>query len=173
MGHSGVADTDSVNRLKQLLSHADVRVRVAAAIALWRLTSDTDVTIPILRAALTEEDNALPLGFVYPSNQGASHRMYILRGMYDMRRQGVPVLNDMIGVMESAGMAKEGGSYIRPELTALTALSAIAESGPVSQAEMSKIREITTRKGFLFQNHGDQDLVQRILGEITVRDSEH
>ncbi len=153
VGHSGVNNSIFVDRMKLLLQHSDVRVRVVAAVAIWKLTKDVDASVSVLREALRKEDVPLPFGFVSPSNPGESHRAYIAHALGNMRQQGADVLEDLISIVEDVGMRQSAVGAEWKLAVAMTALTAIAKSGPVSEVQMARIRASVKRRESVFHNY--------------------
>jgi HEAT repeat protein len=167
-GRCGVAqDQPLLERLKELSLHEDVRVRVTAAAALWRLTKDVDAALPILRRAMAVEDEPLAIGFVFPSDLGPSHRIYAIEVLGEMRRErGTPVLDDLVAAIEDAAVGSRDDERNRLVI-GLTALGTLARCEEVPEETVAKVRATTSREDSVYRAY--PDLTEPLLDELLAR----
>ncbi|HYV28358.1 MAG TPA: HEAT repeat domain-containing protein [Candidatus Eisenbacteria bacterium] len=88
LGYLGESARIALPRLKELLTHDEVRVRVRAAGALWSLDRQTNAVLPVLLAAL--RDNSI---------QRAAAKRYAAEALAEMgpvAQEAVPLLETML-----------------------------------------------------------------------------
>jgi len=167
IARSAVWDERWVAELRELLVDDDVRVRVTSAYALWRITDDASVSLPVLLASLSEDDISLATAYVFPSYQGESHRVYALQAIMDMDPAGKRVVPEIVSVIRDVASAETPASYPHAKV-GLVALQAIHELGSVTEAEFKDIESAICRDACAFVLVRDR--AQKALASITRRD---
>ena len=96
LGHLGDKGRVALPQLEEMLRHDDIRVRVRAAGAIWKLASRTNEVLPVLLAALQDESihrggarrfAAEALGDMGPAAEAA---VPLLQAMLNDRQSGLP-----------------------------------------------------------------------------------
>ncbi|MCA9195007.1 MAG: hypothetical protein KDB03_24715 [Planctomycetales bacterium] len=118
--------------LKTLLSHTDCRVRVASAFAYWRLTENAETTVPVLVAAIADDDKATPVEFTFPSTPGISHRIIAIMALQEIGQKAtgaIPALEEVITTAVAQKLPIEA-IPAQVAIRAIQALPPIAGSNP-------------------------------------------
>ena len=140
IARSDGSDKRWVAELRELLRDNDVRVRVTSAYALWRITRDAGLSVPVLLASLAENDANLATAYVFPSYQGESHRVYTLEALMEMAPPSRSVIPTIVSVVRDVASAESPVSD-RNAILGLAALHAVRDLGSVTEAEFKEIEE--------------------------------
>ena len=152
LGKIGEKSTRWVERFEKLMLHGDVRVRIAAASAVWRASGDSKRTLPVLIESLGHKNLPMPVYFVYPSNSGNSHRVYAVNVIAEMRKQAVdaiPLLTDMVKKLEQDYPGKDWHED-QDSLLGLNSLVALAAIASPNAELADELEKFTSREGSIF-----------------------
>lgn len=169
LGDIGEKSARWLEELEKQLRHRDVRVRVAAAFAIWRAKHDSIRTAPVLIESLGHSNLPMPESFTYPSNAGRSQRVFAVTVLAEMKQQAVdaiPLLTEMVKKVDY-GYPGEDWQEDQDSLLGLMSLVALASIASPNVELAKEVEKSTSREGSVFKlfSHRTADALAKLRND--------
>jgi len=123
--------------IERFLVYSDIRVKIACV----RLASSCSIKVEdetdLIRSSLLHTDMPMPLGYVFPSNSGPSHRKYAIDVISQLTTNDRALLKILVQLLMDASHSDELDTELQG--VGIAALSIIPKFNPVEQVEYDEI----------------------------------